>query len=349
MTRMFEGSSVHRTWLLIAGFSTAIAVSAARVDAQAPAPPAPSAAQNAGEFSPIDTRILSDPLFLPRAGQVYGASAFTFNQPTGTNTKNGVETGSFTASDNSFDQTFAYGITNRLAIRVAMGYAANTRDSTAAATGDVTVGNTNGFNDPTFSATYRILDELRSPLILDVTGSYSPDFFAAEAAGGGLNGTVARGGQNAGLAVVLGREMTSFTIAGTMATTHVGEQTTALQSNETQTQSGARWSYDAELNTQTRFATRVSLNAGVTYTTAGNYVVSNLQTGNSHTYDAPATVALNLAFNYHLVPNRLVGSFTYTYETYTEAKNVFSNASADTAVTNRTGNVVGLRFAYTFN
>lgn len=355
LTDAFDGRSARSTelavgrWLLVAGLSTAIALCATRAHAQTPAPAAPDATQSSGDLNPIGTRIVSDPLFLPRAGQGYGMSAFALDQPTGTNLRAGVATGSFKASDTSFDQTFAYGVTNMFTIRVALGYATNTRDSTAATTGDVTVGNASGMNDPTFSATYRMLDEPQSPLIFDVTASYSPDLFASQASGNGLNGTVARGGQNSGFSLALGREMQSFTIAATMGTTYVGQQTTELLSNNTSTQSDAHWSYNVGLNTQTRFTDRVSLNLGVSYSTAGNYEVSNIQTGNPRTYDAPATTALTLAFNFHLVPNQLVGSVTYEYDTFSEANNIFVNPKADTSVNNRTGNVVGVRLAYTFN
>lgn len=353
-TRPLTGSTERlvTSGLAVAGLSMALLLAGARAYAQSatPAPtPASAATQSQSDANPIATRILSDPLFLPGAGQAYGLSSFTLNQPSGTNTRAGVATGSFNASDSLFNQTLAYGITNSLTIRFAMGYASDTRDSTAAKTGDVTIGNSTGFSDPTFSATYRILDEFRSPLVLDLTASYSPNTFVSESAGAGVNGTIARGGQNTGLSFTLGREMTSFTIAGTVGTTYVGQQVTELLSNNTSSQSDAHWSYDAGLSTQTRFTDRVSLNAGVSYSTGGNYGVSNLQTGNLHTYDSPVTTAVTLALNYHFVPNRFVGSFTYEFDTYTEAQNLFAKLTADTAVINRTGNVVGFRVAYLFN
>lgn len=359
MTRLFGGSRLQlqraaRAGLVAAGFCAAIALCATPAHAQVSLPvnqtaANPGAARVSSDFGPTADRILSDPLFLPRAGQAYGASAFTLDRPSGTNTKAGVETGSFTASDRTFDQTLAYGITNTLTVRMAMGYAANTRDSTSAATGDVTVGNASGFSDQTFSATYRLLDGSRSSPIFDVTGSYSPNVFAAETAGSGLNGTVGRGGQTAGASMAFGRETASFTIAGTAAATYVGQQTTRLLSNSTSTQTDAHWSYEAGLATQTRITNRISLNAGVAYSLAASYGVSNLQTGNAHRYEPPATIAATLGLNYHLVSNRLVASLTYAYDAYTEARNVFANPASDTAVTNRTGHVIGARFVYLFN
>jgi len=87
----------------------------------------------------------------------------------------------------------------------------------------------------------------------------------------------------------------------------------------------------------------------VALATAGNYDVSNIETGTIHTYAPPNTRTLNVALNYHFSPNRLVGSVSYTYNSYTDATNTFAKATSDTAVENRMGNVVGVRLLYTFN
>ena len=238
-------------------------------------------------FEPVDSRIISDPFYLPLKGQVYGATVYTLNRPQGDNVKAGVQTASFHSSNNLIDQTLAYGATRNLTIRVAMSYGSNVRDSTAAATGDVTTGNAHGFNDPTLSATYRLLDERHSPMILDLTGSYSPDLIDATASGGGHDGNVARGGPTAGFSLALGREMRAFTIAVTGGGTSVGRQTTQLLSNGTFTEADSHWNYDLSLMTQTRFSDRLSLNAGVGYATTGNYGVANAQSGNPRTSEGP--------------------------------------------------------------
>jgi hypothetical protein len=312
-------------------------------------PSSPPPSQGAGSIDLTDTRILSDPLFLPKKGQVYGVTAYTLDMPQGDNFKNGVNTGSFTSSDSLLDQTLAYGLLNNLTIRLVQGYGMNNRDSTAAATGDVTTGGASGLNDPTVSATFRVLDEPRSPVILNLTASYSPDAFAAKASGGGADGTIARGGETAGLSFALGRVTRSFTIAGTVASTHVGPEVTELLSNATSSSSSAYWSYSLGLATQTRFADRWSFDAGVTFSTAGAYDVSNIETGNPHVYTPSDTHTLSLALNYHFQPNRLVGSVTYAYNTYTDATNTFAKASLDTAVENRMGNTLGVRLIYLFN
>jgi hypothetical protein len=309
---------------------------------------APAAPQGSGSIDRTDTRIVSDPLYLPMKGQVYGATAYTLDMPKGDNFKNGTNTGAFTASDNLIDQTLAYGVTNALTVRMTLGYGSNNRDSTAATTGDVTTGNASGFNDPTFSATVRVLDQPRSSLILDVTASYSPDTFTSQSAGGTSNGTIARGGQTTGISFALGRVMPSFTVAATANSTYVGEQMTELLANNTSSDSAAHWSYSVGLNTQARFNDRVSLDVGATFSTAADYGVTNVQNGNPHTYAPPATRALNLALNYHVQPN-VVAGFTYSYNNLTDATNTFAKATADTAVENRMSNVVGVRLLYAFN
>ncbi len=111
-------------------------------------PSSPPPPQGGSSIDVTQTRILSDPLFLPRKGQVYGVTAYTLDTPKGDNFKAGVNTGSFTSSDSLVDQTLAYSLLNNLTIRVTQGYGINNRDSTAAATDDVTTGGASGFNDP---------------------------------------------------------------------------------------------------------------------------------------------------------------------------------------------------------
>jgi hypothetical protein len=287
---------VSSTVSLMPGLAYAQAADPNTSPASTPRPSAPSS-QSSRSFDASATRILSDPLYLPTKGQVLGTTAYTLDTPTGDKFKAGTNTGSFKASDNLFDQTLAYGVTNDLTIRLGLGYAVNQRDSTAASTGDVTTGNSRGFNDPTFSATFRALDESRSPLILDVIGSYSPDAFASIASGGVGEGSVGRGGQTSGLSLALGHEAKSFTVAVTAGTSYVGQQTTLLLSNGTSTESDAHWNYSAGLTTQTRFTNRVSLNAGFAFSTGGSYGVSNIDKGNARTYSPPSTRSLNLALN----------------------------------------------------
>jgi hypothetical protein len=310
------------------------------------AAPQPSRTNATGDIS--DVRIISDPLYLPMKGQVYGMTGYTFDRPTGQNFKNGSQTSAFTADDHSFDQTLAYGITNRLTVRLGFGYGVNERDSTAAATGDVTVGNSRGFNDPTFSATYRVIDEPGSPLVFDVTGSVSPDFMTAKASGGVGEGTLARGGQNAGIGVEFGRVTHAFTLAGTVSATYVGQQTTFQLSNDTSTSADAHWAYALGVASQTRFTDRVTCDAGLTVGSAATYTVTNVDTTNSHVASPAVTRALNFAFNYHLVPNRVVVAATYSYSNNSDATNTFAKATSDTAVKDRSGNAVGVRLFYTF-
>jgi hypothetical protein len=295
-----------------------------------------------------EVRIVSDPLYLPVKGEVYGATVYTFSRPTGENFKAGVETGSFSADDHSVNQTLAYGLSDRLTVRLGFGYGVNDRDSTAASTGDVTVGDARGWNDPSFSATYRLFDEPSSPLIVDVTGGYSPDLIDAKAPDGVGTGTVARGGQNADVAVAFGRVTRGFTLAGTAAAMYVGQQTTLQLSNTTSTSADAHWSYAVGVATETRFTSRTSVGAGVTIGSTASYTVSNINTGNSHAYGPPVTRSLNAAFNYHIVPNRIVAAVAYGYDNNTDATNTFAKATSNTAVKGRSGNSVGVRLMYAF-
>lgn len=297
-----------------------------------------------------ETRIVSDPLFLPLKGQVYGATSFTLDQPKGDNFKAGVQTGSFKASDNLFTQTLAFGLLDDLTVRVTEGYGVNNRDSTSAATGDVTTGSSRGFNDPTLSATLRLIDQPRQPFIVDVAASYSPDLVTSKSGGNsGMDGTLGRGGQSAGVSLAVGRVMDGFTIAATAAGTYVGEQTNEVLSNGTSTLSGSRWNRSVGVSTQMRFSDRASFDAGASMTTTGDYDVVNVDKSNAHTYSPPDARTINLALNYHFQPNRVVGQITYSYNNYSVATNTFAKATSNTSVENRMGNVFGVRLLYVFN
>jgi hypothetical protein len=114
----------------------------------------------------------------------------------------------------------------------------------------------------------------------------------------------------------------------------------------TSTSADAHWSYAVGLATQTRFTPRISVSAGVTVGTTASYTVSNIDTGNSHSYSPPITRSLNAAFNYHIVPDRIVVAVAYGYDNDTDATNTFAKATSDTAVKGRSGNSVGVRLMY---
>ena len=76
--------------------------------------------------------------------------------------------------------------------------------------------------------------------------------------------------------------------------------------------------------------------------------MDNTQKSNPRTSEGPDIGSFNAAFNYHLVPNRVVGAITYTYNRYTDSRNVFPNPAASIAVEHRFGNVVGARLMYVF-
>jgi hypothetical protein len=296
-----------------------------------------------------DARIISDPLYLPLSGQVYGSTIYTLSEPQGDNVKGSTRTGSFTSSNSLLNQSIAYGITRDLAVRVAMGYGWNQRDSTSAVTGAVTNGNSQGFSDPAISATYRVLDERHSPFVLDLTGSYSPDAIHATTSGGDNNGNIARGGQTMGFSVTVGRITRSFTIALSAGGTAVGRETSELLSNGTSTQSDSHWNYGVGVETQSRFSRRVSVNLGASFASTGSYGVANVVSGNPRTSEGPDTRSVDVALNYHLVPNRLVAAATYTFNSYSDSQNIFPNPVSNTSVTGRFGNVVGVRLLYAFN
>ena len=298
-----------RPYLLLAMLSSAISLMPRQAHAQATDPNTPpastprssSAPQSSHSFDVSDTRILSDPLYLPMKGQVFGMTAYTFDTPSGDNFKAGTSTGSFKASDNLVDQTLAYGVTNDLTIRMSLGYGVNERDSTAAATGDVTTGQSKGFNDPTFSATFRV-DKSRSPLILDLTGSYSPDAFASIASGGVGEGSMGRGGRT-----LASRSPSVARRSPLRSRPRPARPTWGSRSPNCCQTARPRIRCALELQRRPRVADQVYpprvAQRRRWISTAGNYGVSNIDNGNARTYAPPSTRSLDLALNYQFSPN----------------------------------------------
>src|SRR5215813_1438317 len=73
--------------------------------------------------TPDTTRIVSDPLFLPLEGQIYGQSAYRWSSSNDdVFDATGARAASVQNTGNSLAQQFQYGITDDLALRLDWGY-----------------------------------------------------------------------------------------------------------------------------------------------------------------------------------------------------------------------------------
>ncbi|MBF0504152.1 MAG: hypothetical protein HQL14_03520 [Candidatus Omnitrophica bacterium] len=300
-------------------------------------------------FEPISTRFISDPLFLPLKGQLYGATAYTYSLAhSSTYNYLGKNTAKSSVDTNTFTQNIQYGISDRLTLRLIDSYAFNKAAQSVSTTGAVTNNNNEGFNNPTIGTIYRVLEQPSFPADVDLTFNISPSAFSAKEAGSGRNGTVASGTQPIAVVTGIGREMKNFTIEGTFTTTYVGNKYYESYANDDNYLEQEYFNYSFGLNTQTRLTERLSINLGAGYTITDHAYLTNLSTGTKVYVTIPNTFDLTGSINYHFIPNRLVGALTYTYDDYSTGKNTYSAVTSDTESRNHYANVFGARMQYLF-
>jgi hypothetical protein len=148
----------------------------------------------AGFFAPMSQRILSDPLYLPLAGQIEGISSYSLTLPSSsTYSLAGVKRSNNNGLDNSISQEVQYGATDDFSINVADTYAWGHGYNDNQINGNDTSNSSSGFTNPTFGAAYRFIDQRHNhPLDATAVFTYSPDMIDnSQAAGGGHSGNEA--------------------------------------------------------------------------------------------------------------------------------------------------------------
>ena len=289
-----------------------------------------------GPFDPISARILSDPLFLPLKGQFYGTTAYTFGmwRGDGFNALSGVK--NYYSKDflSTLSQNLAYGITNNFTVRIEESYSWENNDSTL--DGSSSESSEKFWSNPTFGATYRLLDQPAHPVDVDFSASYTPNF--------NINGGyVASGLQMASLTASIGREMKMFSVQLTGSAQYFG----VLKNTSLDEREGQYWLYNLGFNTQTRLTDRFSVNCGF------NYIFPDIQ--KFHVSDGVSRdvwgsyMSIDTAFNYQVIPNRLVAAITYSYVPSYGLKIKHSNPGRDNENLNGLyENIVGARLQYLF-
>ena len=299
------------------------------------------------DLTPYSGRVLSDPDYLPLAGQIYGTSSYAHGWIDGTTVNYlGVETSTFNFNTNTLAQMLAYGITDDLTVNAAIDYAPENYRAFHNLNGTSTYSRVSGFSDPSFGLTWRALDQQVFPVSVDLLGSYSPDWISARTATASQDGTVARGGQAGTLGAALGYETRSFTIRGAFNANFLGDSSTANSSTGGTIETAAHTTYELALDTQTRLGDLFSVDAGLAHTFDSGTSASNLPAGTLRISDPGNLTALQLALNYNFIPNALVVSATYAHDFYGNSRSLYSNPIFDTQSRDRSGDVVGVKLYY---
>ena len=149
-----------------------------------------------------------------------------------------------------------------------------------------------GFTNPTFGATYRVVDQNKMPFVWDVSGYYTPDVFYSG------------GSQSGEITTSISRVMKRLTLQATTGVDFLGDQKTINLSDGSKTEVRASSNYFVGLRTQTRLTSAASFDLGGIYTFHDTRKAQNVADGYYYVIKQGDIADLYTAFNYHIIPNR---------------------------------------------
>ena len=300
------------------------------------------------DMTPTSDRILSDPTYLPLKGEFQGESSFGYTHDTADySDATGASLAHTTRHLNTIRQFFAYGITDDLTVSVseAYGFSGATRTTTPSGVTDNSI---SGWVDPTIGLTYRLFDQRNNPASVDVIGHYSPDAFSAHTAGAGEDGSIARGGPEADIGLAIGHETKAFTIRGSVTATYNGRINQSNAITGTSNAVAAFWVPSIGIQTQTRLTQRLAFDLAGSYNFNGSPVAVNGLSGIQHVENLGDYEAIKTGLNYHFIPNKLVGSLTYTHTFHQGTNFTFPSSSSLDYSRSNSENNFGVALLYTF-
>jgi hypothetical protein len=301
----------------------------------------------AQDLTPDSTRYLSDPNFLPYAGQIYGYTDYTHTWTNGDSFNAANDrTAAFHVNTDTLSQFLSYGIMDDLEVNAAIHYDPDSQRETDHENGTQTNVTSSGFSDPSFGLDWRALDERSYPVTLDLFGAYTPNWIDSNSPSPNADGTIARGGDLGTVGAALGYETHQFSVRGAFNANIYGRSDTFDLMNGDTLHTDGYTDYVLSLMTQTRLDPMFSVNAGIDHTFASHQNDFNTATDVSHLSEPGDTTALHAALNYNLVPDTAVISATYTHDFYGNGQSVYALPAFNTSTRSRSGNDVGVRLYY---
>jgi hypothetical protein len=310
-------------------------------------------AAGAFDFTLDNSREISDPSYLPLGGQLFGSTEYTNGNP-GSNTNNstGAPMAANSSQSNLFNQVFEFGFTDDFTFHVGDSFEWVTSTNTPAG-GASTNFNFYGFEDPTFRATWRFMDQSESNFNWDLIGSYSPNLFTSQSASSTQNGTVARGGNSELLGTAFSQKMRSFTYYLEATMTYLDNRTSLDPTGTYTSTFNSSWQYELSLLTQTRFTDQWSLNLNLSHTFFDNVnaSIANMANPPSSTTNQQGDVTeFTSALNWQAIPDRCVLSFIYSHDFDNDSAYINNTHPANsTTTTNRVDDIFSGELRYVFN
>lgn len=283
------------------------------------------------------SRVVSDPSYLPLAGQLYGSSEYTYGKTdSNTNDALGNIKSANSTTSNTVNQVLEYGITDDFAFRVGDSYEWPSTTFNYPS-GLQTTTHSDGFIDPSFAILWRAVDQKDHPFSWDLTATYAPNLFPAQSADPSENGTVGRGGDTETLGMALSQKMKDFTFYLQGTVTYLDDRSVLNLANNINIDYSHSLQYLLNIATQTRLDKQWSFNLNYAETFYDNanasYVNSQGKTISSISQSGQSE-EITAALNYHLLPNRFVLSVIYNHYFFNEGSNTNLTLPANSTTTN---------------
>jgi hypothetical protein len=254
------------------------------------------------------TPYVSDPSFLPRQGEFYTETSYDYvTRDEDWRPGGGVITEHYTANSNTFLQQIQYGITNRLSVG-GYGSYADTSEQFNYTFQPSTEVDVSRFNNPTFNATYRALEQFESPVSVYVEALFSPAIVANAPGSGGINVFV-----NRELRFATSRGEMGLTLQGEIGASDDNAYTTSNPLNGVASDVTGQWNYFLAERSQLRLTQRWAINSGVVYSKdLGDS--EQAAAGETYVIDSGTTVAPYVALVYAIVPSRANLALEYDHD-----------------------------------
>jgi hypothetical protein len=290
-------------------------------------------------YSPLLNGVLSDPLFLPAKGRLYGSGVSSITLATSDNYDGaGSKRYARNRHDIGLSHSLAYGLTPRLSVHGGLGYSFNAADDTAP-TGVVTKSTGRSFNNSGFGLTWRALEQKRRPFLLDLTLNYTPTFFISDPS---LRQVV-----NA--SVGIGRVMRDLSLQLIGNATYRPTHGYIADDGKTDIEQRAAWNYSIAVRTQFRFSRALSTDASINYALSQNGLTIDRTNQLSSDQDQPTALTLSTGVNYQLIQNRIAFGLYYSHQFWSDSGVTSSDPTQSNFTRNASRNVVTGKIYYVIN
>jgi hypothetical protein len=253
------------------------------------------------DLTPDPSWYLSDPAALTLKGRIESLSAFAYSETNETwENLSGVKSEHFLNANDQVTQTFFYGITDRLQIGAAANWS-NSHDTYTYTASPTFESSKSGFGNPTFGATYRIVEQGRSPVSVDGTLQYSPAI--------GSDTGAAEYGK-----IAVSRKMKSLTIQEYVSAKYYEAYDTVDEFNESTRSDGSYWDYQLGTATQLRLSDHWAINSGFAINFNSNQSNADATSHFAYTDRHDSSVEPYVGIQYEIMPNRMIVGIEYEHD-----------------------------------